>query len=111
MFRGTTTKPELKNFGAGSIMKLGNDSYLVVAEGNQVSLLNLETFQRNGQWVEVENVYFLSEEDARELGNMVDGVTFSDYELLPRGFKELKFVDATPAHGAGTTSMRNISGL
>jgi len=101
MFRGTNTKPELKNFGAGSIMSLGIDSYLVVAEGKEVALMNLATFQREGHWVEVQDVYFLSEEDARELGNMIDGVTFSDYELMPRGIKEMKFIDATPAYSGG----------
>lgn len=101
MFRSANSKPDPNNFGAGSVMKLGNDSYMVIAEGNNVSLLDMATFQRVGHWMEVQDVYFMTEVEARKLGNKIEGVTFSDYELMPRGFKELKFFMATPGHESG----------
>ena len=88
MFRDTKfTKIDPANFGAGSIVQDGNVNYLVAACGKSVALLDLQNFQMLGSWVSVADPNFLSQDEARQVCNQIEGATFSDHTLLTIGIK------------------------
>ena len=78
-----------KNFGAAStIAGDPSESWVVVNEDGKVRLMNLQTFQMVPGHIEVEDPNWLTESQARELVRLIDNnYTFSDYTLLPKGFK------------------------
>lgn len=87
MFRDktkSTIDPTL--FGAGSIVVEDNKDYLVVCHGNQVRLLDLETFELLSNPATVEDVNFLSTDEAKKLIDPLNG-TMSDYDFQPKGLK------------------------
>ena len=94
MFRGS--KPSdisPKNFGAGSIIEGSpGDRWLVVNYGdNSVRLVDLNYFGLLNGSVAVEDPNYLTETQARELVRLIDDCyTFSDYELVPEGLKEIR---------------------
>lgn len=94
MFRGTVaSKMHLDQFGVGSLIKGGNfQSWLVIGFDNAVNLIDLYTMMMvSDEWVNVEDVNFLSTDEARELMNLT-GLhwTFTDYDLEPEGLKKIK---------------------
>lgn len=94
MFRGTlASKMQKDQFGVGSLVKGGNfQSWLVVGFDNSVNLVDLYTMVMvSDEWVNVEDMNFLSTNEARELVDLT-GLhwTFTDYELEPAGLKKFK---------------------
>lgn len=89
MFRGTK-KSELdpKNFGAGSIVQVCNEHYLVIATSEfSVSLLCLATFSIVAKAISVEDPNFISEDECRTLISGRGNTAFSDCDFIPSGLK------------------------
>jgi hypothetical protein len=106
MFKDTTpTKIDRANFGAGSMVKDGADFYLVIAVGPRlVGLVYLEKFQLIGgdeAWLDVMDCNHLTESEARKLVAIINGRTFSDFELLPGGLKDMRVGDTPERQYSG----------
>lgn len=89
MFRGTK-KSELdpKNFGAGSIVQVCNEQYLIIATNPKaIGLLCLATFSIVAKQIPVEDPNFVSEEECRTLIRGLENVAFSDCDFIPSGLK------------------------
>lgn len=93
MFRGQVkSKIDPEHFGSGSVIVLSKEKWLVVHSNNFVYALNLRTFEMTDDGVEVEDVYFMSESEARELCDLCDNsCTYSDFTLNAEGVKTMPF--------------------
>lgn len=94
MFRGTAGEINPTNFGAGSIVKAGEQvTYLVVAtDDNVVTFVDLQTMKVLPVATKVENIYHLSKNETRELLNVCfPKYTFSDFDFIAEGLKEQSF--------------------
>ena len=94
MFRGTiASKMQLNQFGVGSIVKAGiNHAWLVVGQDNAVNLVDMHTMQLiSHEWVNVEDMNFISTNEARELMCLTAYVhwTFTDFEFDAKGIKKI----------------------
>jgi hypothetical protein len=90
MFRGIQkSKMQPDQFGVGSIFEADRSNrYVVVSEGPCVRILNLNTFEVSTNWVSVEDVNFLTQDEARKVVNLADlNFTFSDFDFNPSGIK------------------------
>lgn len=87
MFRGTQkTELSKKNFGAGSIIKVSSEEYLVVAQGSSVRLLHLSDFELIGPSVPVEDANFLSRAEVDKLIAPLQCAR-SDCDYIAKGLK------------------------
>lgn len=101
MFRDipkTKMNPEV--MGVGSVITGGGSgadhNWLIVgdASGACVALINAETFQLASDWVECENIHYLSSGECRELCRLIGNKlawTFTDFFLSSAGMKGKPF--------------------
>lgn len=88
MFRGKTkSKMQPDQFGVGSIIKAADD-YLVVGFVKSVKVLNLVTMELSHDLVDVEDINFISENEARKICTLVNpNWAFTDFEIDAKGLK------------------------
>ena len=82
----------ITKFGAGSIIEAsgGEEYFLVIGyeELNTISLVNMKTWRRVGCTIKVEDINFLTRQEAEALCKQTGYQhTFSDYSLYPAGLK------------------------
>ncbi len=94
MFRGTlNSKIDPTHFGVGSVVVGSHKEYwLVVGSNKVVRLLNLSTYQLSKDGSTVEDINFISSDEAREICNLTEEhFAFSDYTLDAEGLKSVEF--------------------
>lgn len=96
MFRDKTKAAmDAKHFGVGSTIHTHRTTpeYLLVGEGTSIRVVNLETMVFVGPAVEVEDLNFLTEKEARKVVDNTVGndlqFTFTDFTLDPKGLKRV----------------------
>jgi len=87
MFRDISgVEPNTKYFGSGSIMRAGNEMYLVIGGKGSVELFDLNKFELVGHPVDVEDPNYLTKDETRNLGGVLQ-YTLSDFSLDCIGLK------------------------
>lgn len=90
MFRDEISPMANENFGVGSVVQAGHQSWLVVGhmDTGSVSLLSLDSMICGSKHT-VADLNHLSKREVMLLVNGLSNFTFSDFSFDPKGFKRL----------------------
>lgn len=84
------TEMSKDKFGAGSIMKRGNQKFLVCATSSKsVMIVRMSSFQQvENSTINVSDINHLTEDEFRKLGYTL-GCTLSDFDFDTKGLKDI----------------------
>ncbi len=78
-----------KVVGVGSIVRAGNDKYLIISSiKDVVSLMSLSSFKILPSATTVADVNYLTKEEVKDLLDGSTDYTFSDWDFDPAGIKK-----------------------